>query len=441
MLRGHGRRGGSIARVVVGALAGLVAGVLLVLATWLASAWAGADPWLLRAHLNPIVLAADLALVPLAGLGAFIGWLSTPRVVQLPAPPPPLDRTPEVEALTAQLRQLGDDLANARHDAERSNRALSSLYGSLSHELFTPLNAVIGYGELILEDLESDQLGTTEADVRCIIESATRLHGLLQTFADLSRLETSRDQAFLEWFDVSQLLDEAVASVRELAWENGVALEVDRRIKRVHVRLDRARLLSILQTLLRQACELAPNEWVRVVVQAEPLTQSLSIEVADAGPSVPATLHEVAFDVFPDVPTSLKRLQGRRSVELALADRNTRLLGGGLHLVAPSDDAGCTFLLRVPLDASRHLLDFDLADEPDEGSLLLDDEPDQDAIAPPRSQDRVRTRVPEPTLVPAESSTPAPRSPVAAATSSSATSRYPPRPARSCHPRVRSGAV
>lgn len=335
---------------------------------------------------------------------ALVGSSSRPRrparqlsstTVSEPGP----DLTTRVHELEAQLAASEEEREVLEHRAARAERAMKVFYAALSHELFTPLNAVIGYAELLRDDLADgipEEPTAATHDLDRIVDSARRLHGLLQRFVELSRIETQRDRAFLEWFDFGQVVDEALERVRPLAWEREVALDLDLQIKRVHTRLDRSRVATCVEVLVRHACELNPGAPVQVRVTAEPLTQSLAIEVSDDGPAIPPLYRDLAFEVFPEVPNSVERLRGRRSIDLSLAAKNAELMGGGLHLLAR--DQGCTFVLQVPIDASRHLLTFD-EDPPEEAEVLLEDAPESEPIAPPRAPKR--PRVPQPTLVPA----------------------------------------
>ncbi|MEZ4316223.1 MAG: hybrid sensor histidine kinase/response regulator [Myxococcota bacterium] len=385
----------------LGAVAGGGLGASVTALTMAAAGWATPPGGITALLLNPAVAVGMLA--PVAGVaigaGLGIGWPRradrppsatseaaepTHPVAEPPEPASPPKGVDPLVSLKATVLELGAQLEEARREVEHHQRSRTALFRAVSHQLFTPLNTVIGYAEIIHEDLERGVTSGLEADIERIARSGRDIHGLLQSLVELSRLEAGHEQAFLEWFDIANELEAVVVALRPAASERGVSLEVRSTIRRsVHVRLDRSRFRSILSILLGAAVRNA-RESVRLEAHPQPDTQSFAFRVVDDGAPIPASCRDDVFLVFPDVDPA-SRLYGRASVDLALARRNAMLLGGGLHLEASASGVG--FALQVPLDASMHVLSFEGVESTSSLLLYQDEEPTPPLVQREHSRD------------------------------------------------------
>ncbi|MCB9679686.1 MAG: PAS domain S-box protein [Alphaproteobacteria bacterium] len=274
-------------------------------------------------------------------------------------------------ASTEALARKDAELAAARHEAGEARRARSALYSTLSHALLTPLNAVIGYGELVVEELEDGREPGVVDDVTRIVASGQRLRTLIQGLLDLGRVEAGREQAFLEWFAVRELFDSTVEACRPHAEANGNTLVVCAELPPLHAHLDRSKLHHILAVLLENACLFTERGRIVVEASADPASGSLVFGIADTGEGIPLVHRHRVFEAFPDLTEPAPRLAGGHSVGLALARRYAELMGGELEL-RDSGGAGCAFRLVLPLDATQALFGEDALDgDSSDGVLVL----------------------------------------------------------------------
>ncbi|MEZ4319860.1 MAG: ATP-binding protein [Myxococcota bacterium] len=272
-------------------------------------------------------------------------------------------------AAQEELARRDDALEQARHAAGEARRTRAGIYATLSHELLTPLNAVLGYGELVLEDLEDGHTDVSE-DVGRIVTNGRRLRQLIQGLLDLGRVEAGREQAFLEWFDVGECLDEAVALGKQLAGERDNVVEVRSTLGPIHVHLDRSKVLHALSVLVENACRFTERGEIVVEARADSVTCGLVFRVTDTGQGIPLVHRHHVFEAFSGLGLTSPRLAPSRSVGLALAQRYAVLMGGTLDLENVDDESGCSFRLELPVDAAQGAIYAD-EDDTDEGVLEL----------------------------------------------------------------------
>lgn len=295
--------------------------------------------------------------------------------------------------------QLALDVAKLTEEAATARRARAALFSTISHELLTPLNAIIGYSELIASELpEGDQ---AFLDIHRVLDSGHRLHAQFRAMLDLGRVEEGKEAAFLEWFRVDDLVTEVCSTKEAFASTRGNTLEVEVG-QRLHAHLDRAKVAYSIEVLLDNAIRATERGTIRISAEVQTETSSIAIRVRDTGEGIPLVHRHVVFDVFPDVGSTSHRLGGGHSVGLALSREYAMLVGGDLTLDDVED--GCGFVLTLPIDATRPLEELEAPDDDlsegqgNEGVLLLSTPSlaaGRGAYAPKRSASGCPATVPE----------------------------------------------
>jgi len=394
-----------------------VAGGLAVLAVILA---AGASAWnasLASTATNPFVWASALSVPLLAIGGASVGavlarWtfaartrpVRRPRPTPAMAPEPTVSEPPAEPAPPPAPDPVDDPAATVR----------AAFYTAVSHELLTPLNAVVGYTELADEDLQGGEVAAAREDLAHVLGSARRLQALLLEVVELGRVEAGREEAFLEWFPLSAVLHDVLDHAQSR--DSGHRMSCTPASSPLQVRLDRAQVHGILARLVSAAQASAPHCVIQVSMEVVTEAAAVVISVQDDGPAIDRNHLPRVFETFADVGSSVPRLQGSASVSLSLARRYAELMGGHLT-VASNDHDGVTFELTLPIDASQGLREPSETDSveaprvpPDRSTLVpdLDLEPGPSASLPsfPRAAQLRRRRRrtiahrPKATLVP-----------------------------------------
>lgn len=247
-----------------------------------------------------------------------------------------------VDERTAQLVAEMRERSAAEHAAMSALRAKDSFLEAMSHELRTPLSTIIGYADLVREDLDGGELDQILADLRPIESAAGLLTGLVDQVLELARLERSSTREF-RVCSLPELLRMQVEAVRPLAELDRCDLELAIDPAAGTVFTDPDILEKVIGKLLSNAVRFTGPG--RVVLCASKEGGWLRIDVRDTGCGIaPGRLDEL-FEPFGRKASTSEG--GRAGVGLAIAQQGAALLGG--HLSVESEEGrGSTFTLRVP---------------------------------------------------------------------------------------------
>ncbi len=237
--------------------------------------------------------------------------------------------------------------------AELADRAKSEFLANVSHELKTPLNAVIGFSEI----LEGELLGPIGVEkyreyARDIHWSGERLLAIINNILDLSHIQTGRMVLKEEPVDTTAMVTACVDLVSERAAEKGVRLRLDLADGLPPLRLDARAFRQVLANLLSNAIKFTPSGGevrIRACVGAD---GGFHLTVGDSGIGIAAADVSKVLAPFGQADGSLAREYEGVGLGLPLAKALTELHGGRLEL---DSDTGHGTTVTVSLPGERWL--------------------------------------------------------------------------------------
>lgn len=270
-------------------------------------------------------------------------------------------RTSELEESNRQLHdeirereQLEADLIQAREAAEAANRAKSVFLANMSHGIRTPMNAILGYTQILQRDPVIGKVQREYVDV--ISRSGEHLLGLINDILEMSKIEAGRATLNLEEFDFLALLDEIGAMFRVRTDEKNLSLEVKRvgSIPR-YLYADSGKIREVMINLLGNAVKFTDRGSISVVVtggdSADGSDQTLCMEFADTGCGIAPDEIARAFEPFEQ--TRSGRFQGSGTgLGLPISREYARMMGGDLT-VDSVVGTGSTFRFTFRAKAAR----------------------------------------------------------------------------------------
>lgn len=248
-------------------------------------------------------------------------------------------------------KQAEEALHAAHQEAVEANRLKTQLLANVSHDLRTPLGAIIGYADMLQEGVYGNLSAGQNGAVREIIGSADQLLMFVNNLIGQAQLETGRIVLKNRPFAPAELVEVARSTGRLLAAKKGLALECE-------VAPDLPQQLPGDVYWLRQVVLNLVNNAVKftergsVVVRLFcPTAQEWAIQVADTGMGIPSEAQATIFDVFKQVDGSATRKYGGSGLGLAIVKELTTLMGGRIDLQSEVG-RGSTFTIHLPLAAS-----------------------------------------------------------------------------------------
>lgn len=251
--------------------------------------------------------------------------------------------------------QMATEEADRRRaEAEAAVEAKSAYLAMISHELRTPISAILaGAGEL-----ERTAPGQGRAQARLIRGAGQMMRGLLDDLLDLSKIEVGRMEVESVAFDLRAVVCEALKMWRPEARHKGLRL----RVEGAHtlpewVQGDPTRIRQVLNNLISNALKFTATGSITLRLAAEPVgdgdERAIALAVADTGPGMTPDQVARLFTPFDQLDAGTARKHGGSGLGLAISRELARLMGGELTAAsAPGEGAVFTLNLTLPTVAS-----------------------------------------------------------------------------------------
>ncbi len=250
---------------------------------------------------------------------------------------PLVDDAQDVEGCVTVLRDITE--------LRRLETVRSDFVANVSHELKTPVAAIMGYVEAILDDPDMEP-ETRRSFLGHAAENSSRLSSIISDLLALARLE-SEDAVSREDVDLGQVVGRVVDSARVGAELEQVEIQWDATPSAPHVLGDARSLERAVSNLVENAMKYTPRGGhVRVGLRAD---ESFAwIEVSDDGPGIPAHEQERIFERFYRVDKDRSRALGGTGLGLSIVKHAVSAHGGQITVESVVGD-GATFRIRLPL--------------------------------------------------------------------------------------------
>ncbi|MBN4096079.1 hybrid sensor histidine kinase/response regulator [Methylobacterium sp. OT2] len=259
------------------------------------------------------------------------------------------DLEQRVTERTAELAEACDRAEAAQAQAEAGERAKSAFLATMSHEVRTPLNAIVGFGDLL-----SDDPSLTQSQRRCVDQMRVGcevLTSVVNDILDYARIEA--DGVVLEAapFSPRRLIEETVALVAGTAERKGLDLRIeDDAAVDAPVLGDKTRLRQVLLNLVNNAVKFTQSGSVTVALTqaATPDGIALRVAVRDTGIGISAEAQGRLFNRFVQAESTTTRRFGGTGLGLAIAKGLIEAMGGTIGLESREGE-GATFWFSLTL--------------------------------------------------------------------------------------------
>ncbi len=256
------------------------------------------------------------------------------------------------EQYTSELSAKNLQLEARNRDVERANRLKSEFLASMSHELRTPLHTIIGFSELLTEELDGPLTPKQKRFMGHILQDSRHLLELINDILDLSKIEAGKLELQLSAFEFESCLEEIMAGIRQQAALKNIAIAVQNSFHEI-VFADRVRTKEVLYNLLSNAVKFTPDGG-SVWVESSAGDGFLSVTVGDTGIGIPAEEHHSVFEKFYQVGSTTKGTREGTGLGLPITKKLVELHGGQIWLNSePGKGSRFTFTLPIGGPQSR----------------------------------------------------------------------------------------
>ncbi|GAB2760930.1 hybrid sensor histidine kinase/response regulator [Salinimicrobium soli] len=279
-------------------------------------------------------------------------------------------------------QQYRKELEKAKAYAESLLRSREQFMNTVTHDLRSPLNAVIGYTGLMEKtDLDRSQ----NRYLKQLKKSSDYLLHLVNDLLDLSRLEAGKMSIEELAFNPKNLIEETVENAvppekpKEVTVSTDVSPRLDQRVL-----TDPFRIKQILTNLVSNACKFTEKGSVEVKgwLEYHDRRHWLNIQVKDTGIGISPEQKEKVFEEFSQEDSSIEKKYGGSGLGLAISKKLTHLLKGEISLESETGK-GSTFLVQIPVKLTSRTFEKAIpevqlsAEQKELSVLLVDDEPAQ----------------------------------------------------------------
>jgi PAS domain S-box-containing protein len=237
----------------------------------------------------------------------------------------------------------------ARQDAEAANRLKDEFLATLSHELRSPLNAIVGWVHVLRRHTEASPEIARGLEV--IERNARAQTQIVNDLLDMSRIMTGKVRLNPRSMSLQKIVSAALDAIRPAAEAKGIRLTTGLDAAADRIRGDPNRLQQVLWNLLTNAVKFTPaGGSVRISSTRD--DSHIELSVQDSGVGIPSAFLPFVFDRFRQADASTTRTFGGLGLGLSIVKNLVELHGGTVRGTSPGEGQGSTFYVRIPLPAA-----------------------------------------------------------------------------------------
>jgi signal transduction histidine kinase len=270
----------------------------------------------------------------------------------------------------AERKQAEADLQRAKETAEAANMAKSRFIANMSHEFLTPLNAVIGFSQILKTKTHGELNEKQIKYVNNVLESGQHLLKLVNGILEFSKTEAEIAELELSEFDIDEEIRSIVSMVQTSADRKDITLSFQSQPNLPHITADHNKFRQIVLNLLNNAVKFTrhgglvvltaktvPSSDIQVPGLDQPEARNwkmetgdfLEISVQDTGIGIKPEDLERIFSIFEQVDTSTERLFDGTGLGLTMCRKLVEMHGGQIGVDSEGEGKGCTFTVVLPL--------------------------------------------------------------------------------------------
>jgi len=244
-----------------------------------------------------------------------------------------------------------ETLLKEKQIAEAANRTKSEFLANMSHELRTPLNSIIGFADLLYEQVYGELNEKQLKSVGNIYKSGKHLLNLINSILDLSKVEAGKMELYYKQFELANKINTIKSLVSPIADKKNIQIEIDIDSGLSTICADEARFALVMYNLVDNAIKFS-FENGRVKIGARRKGDMVEITVSDTGIGVKPEDQNKLFKPFSQVDPFLSKKYEGTGLGLSLVKQIVKLHGGYVWFRSKPRE-GSTFAFAIPIEGKR----------------------------------------------------------------------------------------
>ena len=271
-------------------------------------------------------------------VGAYLGLLSVKELV-----------LQQSSALTRNV--VLREMATARaQELERINAVKSQFLANVTHELRSPVNAIVGLTQLLKTATDKGSIELIEERLSFMMSTATNLRSIITNILDLSKIEAGKMEVSYQMVDVLSLVSEVAETTRILIGDKPVTVVVTAPDEPITITTDPIMLRHIIMNLTSNAAKFTTKGSIEIGIVM--LDAKMEVRVSDTGIGIKEENLQLIFTAFGQVEDATTKTHEGTGLGLTISKNLAKLLGGSIS-VTSMYGAGTTFSVSIPLQHSE----------------------------------------------------------------------------------------
>ena len=250
--------------------------------------------------------------------------------------------------ISMQVKALQEGITDIKQENKRileADKAKNSFLANISHELRTPLNSIIGFSELLCNELVGDLNEKQKEYLKDIQVSGLHLLGMINEILDISKIEAKASKLNKKEFYTDIAVKEVCNIVRPLAQKKNIDIFTE--IDKVILNADYQKFQQILFNLLSNAIKFTPNNG-EIYIYAKQRDCNLEIKIQDNGIGIEKKYHKKIFEKFEQIESPFIKNESSTGLGLAITKELVKMHKGKITLKS-TPQKGSTFTVKLPL--------------------------------------------------------------------------------------------